>query len=221
MNYQEFLTVLQGYAEKDFADFQRKLIPTSQTILGVRTPTLRKLAKQYTPFFKDIFELPDSIYEVTFIKLAQVSALPYNTFILYVEDCVEKIDNWSTCDTFKAKYLYKNREEFLPIIKRLFDSGEEFKQRYALVTLLSYYMDEPYLPLIEEYVFRVDYSLYYVHMAVAWLVAELLIKYYDFGVKLLQKQRLPKKTQNKAIQKAIESFRLDNKEKEFLRALRN
>ncbi len=220
MEYQEFLSILRSYAEDQFALFQHKLIPTKQTIIGVRTPVLRKIAKTYQTNFEEIFSYPDTVYEVTFIKLAQVSTLPYEQFIHYVKDCVERIDNWATCDSFKAKCLRKNKDSFLPVLEELFINGSEFKVRYVLVTLLSYYIEERYLPLIEEYVFRADTASYYVHMAVAWLVAELLIKAYEFGVALLQTERLNSKTHNKAIQKAIESFRLNKQQKDFLRTLR-
>ena len=86
--------------------------------------------------------------------------------------------------------------------------------------MLSYYVDKQYLDLIESYIIRADTAPYYIHMAVAWLVAEVLVKEYAFGVALLKKGRLDKKTHNKAIQKAIESYRLEKEQKDFLRTLR-
>ena len=96
----------------------------------------------------------------------------------------------------------------------------EFSERYALVTLLNYYVEENYLGLIKEYILTANTQFYYVHMAVAWLVAEILAKHYDFGVTLLQDARLDAKTRNKSIQKARESFRIDNEKKEFLNSLK-
>lgn len=220
MNYSEFLTDLNGYAEADFAAFQRKLISTKQEILGVRTPRLRKIAKEYSAHFQEIFFFPDDIYEVTFVKLAMAAKLPYETFLSYVEPCVAKIDNWATCDTFKAKCIQTRREEFLPIFENLFRHGGEFYERYVLVTLLSFYVEDRYLPIIIEYIKRANVAEYYVHMAAAWLTAEILVKAYDRGVAFLQQGALDKKTHNKAIQKAIESYRLTIEQKERLRSLK-
>ena len=220
MQYSTFLNELKSYAEKDFADFQRKLIPTKQTILGVRTPTMRKLAKKYQAEYKDIFSFPDDYFEVTFIKLAQIAALPYPQFIQYVEACVDKIDNWATCDCFKAKCLFKQKAEFIPALEKLFARKEEFYQRYVLVALLSTYVEDAYLPLIESFLQRIDKTKYYVYMAAAWLTAEILVKHYDYGVQLLQGKTLDVKTHNKAIQKARESYRLSKAQKEFLNSLK-
>ncbi|MBQ8295669.1 MAG: DNA alkylation repair protein [Clostridia bacterium] len=220
MTYLQFLNELKQNAEKPFASFQRKLIPTEQKILGVRTPILRALAKRYQANFEEIYAFPDEYYEVTFIKLTLVSALPYNEFLRYVESCVSLMDNWATCDSFKAKCIRKHRAEFLPMLEKLFSNGQEFYQRYVLVVLLSEYVEEKYLNILKNYIQRANTNVYYVHMAVAWLTAELLIKQYDYSVTLLREKVLDAKTHNKAIQKAIESYRLTKEQKDFLRSLK-
>lgn len=220
MTYSEFLDELSALAEPEFAAFQRKLIPTSQQILGVRTPDMRKLAKRFKGSADELFAFPDTYYETTFIKLSVVSLLPYEAFCGYVERCVPLIDNWATCDCFKPACLKKHRGEFLPVLERIFSHGGEFYQRYVLVTLLGYYVEEKYLPTIKEYLRRADTDRYYVHMAAAWLSAEVLTKYYDFGVALLKSGILQPKTHNKAIQKARESYRITDEQKGFLESLK-
>lgn len=220
MRYSELLTILYTQAEPNFALFQRKLIPTKQTILGVRTPTLRKIAKGYIGEIEELLSFPDEFYEVTFIKLTVVSALPYEKFIHYVERCVALIDNWATCDSFKAKCLKKCKSEFLPILEKLFQRNEEFYQRYVLVVLLAEFVEKEYLSTLTAYLQRADTQPYYVHMAAAWLAAEILIKHYDFGVDFLKSGVLDAKTHNKSIQKAIESYRLTTEQKEYLRSLK-
>ena len=108
----------------------------------------------------------------------------------------------------------------MPILDKLFLDGRGFYQRYVLVSLLSYYVDEPYLPIIKEYILRADTQYYYVHMAVAWLTAEVLIKHYDEGLRLLDAIKTDVKTHNKSIQKALESFRLTKEQKDYLRSLK-
>lgn len=220
MNYFDLLDELNSDQEENFASFQRKLIFTKAKILGVRTPVLRKIGKKYAKDVETLMTFPDEYYEVTFIKLFAVSLLPYEEFLNYVEACVGLMDNWSTCDTFKPKCLKNRKEDFLPVLEKIFAKGGEYFERYALVTLLSFYVEEQYIPLIDQYIKRANKEKYYVHMAVAWLVAEILVKYPNQGKEILLSGCLEKKTHNKAIQKARESYRVTKEEKEYLNSLK-
>ncbi len=220
MTYLQFLKILSSYAEEEFAAFQNRLICTKYRILGVRTPTLRKLAKQYAKNFDEILAFPDEYYEIVFIKLAMISALSYDDYLKYLDYGVSLMDNWALCDTFKAKCIACHKEEFLPVLRQLFRRGGEYEQRYPLVVLLFAYVEEKYLSEIVEFIKQANTDYYYVHMAVAWLIAEVLIKQYSFGVILLQNSVVDSKTHNKAIQKGIESYRLTTAQKEFLRSLK-
>lgn len=220
MKYSEFVSELQMHAEEAFAAFQRRLIPTKQKILGVRTPTLRRMAKKYAEHIEEIFAFPDEYYEVTFIKLTLVAALPYEEFVKRLEKSVSLIDNWATCDSFKARCIRRRKEEFLSVLETLFIKGGEFYERYVLVVLLSEYVEDEYLHTLEEYLRRAHTQAYYISMAAAWLTAEILVKRYEYGVQLLQKGFLEKKTHDKAIQKAVESKRLNKAQKEYLRSLK-
>ena len=220
MKYSVLLNELKQNAEEDFACFQRKLIFTQQTILGVRTPTMRRLARQFQKHWQEVLAFPDEYFEVTFIKLAQVSSLSYNDFTLCVESCVEKIDNWATCDGFKANCIKGRQTDFLPILKRIFDKKTEFSQRYALVSLLYYYTDAEWTETLQEFINLANTQKYYVHMAVAWLLAEIITKRYEDGLLLLQTSNIDVKTYNKAIQKAKESYRLTTTQKGFLNSLK-
>ena len=117
-------------------------------------------------------------------------------------------------------FLRVKMRKFLPVLERIFSHGGEFFERYALITLLSEYIEEDYLLIIESYITRADTKSYYIHMAVAWLTAEILVKHYEYGVRLLKKGVLDIKTHNKAIQKATESYRLTNERKAYLRSLK-
>lgn len=220
MTYSDFLNMLQGYAEENFADFQRRLIFTSRKILGVRTPVLRKITKQYQAETESILSFPNEYYEVVFIKLTLVSQMPYDLFLMHLDECVSWMDNWALCDCFKAKCIRKYKREFFPILQSLFARGEEYYQRYPLVVLLSEYLEKEYLSDVATLIAKADTSYYYVYMAVAWLIAEILVKEYDFGVTLLKNRITDGKTHNKAIQKATESFRLTQEQKDFLRSLK-
>lgn len=220
MTYEELLQELKAYKEEDFAAFQRRLIFTSVEILGVRTPILRRLAKKYVCEIDSLMKFPNEYYEVIFIKLCAVSLLPYEQFLGYIDQCPRLIDNWATCDSFKPNCIKKNKEDFLPKIEEIFSHGGEFYERLALVLLLGYYVEEKYATVITEYIKRAELEKYYVHMAVAWLVAELLIKLPKVGNEIINGGYLPQRTHNKAIQKAVESFRITQEEKKRLKTLK-
>ena len=177
MTYSDFLEELGAYAEPDFAAFQKKIVMSpSQEFIGVRTPVMRKLAKAHKNDLETLFTFPDKYYEVTFIKLSAASLQPYEVFVRNLDRCISLIDNWALCDCFKADCIKKHREEFLPVLEEIFSRGGEFYQRYVLVVLLGDYIEEKYIPVIEEYLKRSDTEKYYVHMAAAWLAAEVLVK---------------------------------------------
>ncbi len=163
---------------------------------------------------------PDEYYEVTFVKLTAVSNLKFDEFTTYVDDCVALIDNWATCDCFTPKCISKHQTEFLPYIEKYLKADAEFYQRFAFTTLLHYYVEEKYLNLIFNCLNGADTDYYYVHMAIAWLTAEILVKYYDAGKEFLKAGTLDKKTHNKAIQKATESFRLTDEQKNELKGMK-
>lgn len=218
--YEALISKLKGVADSGYAAFHSKLLNNPKiNVIGVRTPVLRSIAKEYEGDLEKLFALPDEYYEVTFLKLIVASRLPYERFIKAVDKCVELIDNWACCDCFKAVCIKKNRQDFLPFVKAYLGVNREFYQRYALVTLLHFYVEEEYLSLIFESVERADTHYYYVHMAAAWLIAEVLVKYYDKGVEYLKLNRLDRATHNKAISKACESYRITQEQKRELKTL--
>lgn len=221
MSYQEFLSELNNFADEKYRDFHCRLLKNdSIRVLGIRVPQLRKLAKKYASRLDELLTFPDEYYEVTFIKLTAVSYLPYEDFIRYVDRCVPLIDNWATCDCFTPKCIAKHQEDFLPYVRRYVQNEGEFYQRFALTTMLHYYVEERYLGEIFTITDKSNTQLYYVHMAAAWLIAETLIKNYERAKGYLLKNTLDKKTHNKAIQKACESYRLSIERKNELKGIK-
>lgn len=221
ITYEEALARLMALQDDKYAAFHKKLVKNdSVRLIGVRTPFLRALAKEWK-WEQDCFlSFPDEYYEITFLKCALVGALPYEKFIGYVDSVVALLNNWATCDMFEAPCIKKHREEFLPFVYKYLQSGKEFTVRYALVTLLRYYTDREYLPLIFDSAECVGEELYYVMMGSAWLIAEVLAKFYEEGLRFLKENRLPNTVHNKAIQKACESFRISDAQKAELKSLR-
>lgn len=221
MPYQELLTKLENCADENYKAFHKKLLKNeSVNILGVRVPQLRKIAKEYKGRVDELITYPDEFYEVTFVKLMAVSLLGYDEFIKYLDKCVPLIDNWATCDCFVPKCIAKHREDFLPYIRKYAAQDKEFYQRFALTTLLHFYVEEDYAQLLFSFAEKANTQYYYVHMAAAWLIAEALVKFYDITKEFLLKNSLDRKTHNKAIQKAVESYRLTEDRKNYLKGLK-
>ena len=221
MLYPEFLAEIKSFADENYREFHKKLLKNDNiNVIGVRVPDLRKLAKKHGGDFNEILYFPDEYYEVTFIKLTIASRLPFAEFVKVVDKLVPLIDNWATCDCFTPDCIKAHRDEFLPFIRKYLAVDDEFFQRFALTTLLHYYVEEKYLELIFSFLGSCDTRYYYVHMAAAWLLAEVLVKYYDHGKSFLMEHSLDKKTHNKAIQKACESFRLSNDRKNYIKGIK-
>lgn len=219
--YARLLAQLKSLAENDYAAFHKRLLKNeSINVLGVRVPTLRKIAKQYKNDLPELLDLPDEYYEVTFIKLQSVALLEYGEFTKYVDKCVSLIDNWAACDCFTPKCISKHKDEFMTFIRKYLASDKEYYQRFALTTLLHFYVEEKYLQTIYSAINNADTDLYYVRMAAAWLIAEVLVKSYESGLQFIKTNALDKETHNKAIRKACESFRLTSEQKEYLKTLK-
>ena len=221
LTYEEVLKRLHARQDKGYAAFHSKLLKDEKIrLIGVRIPVLRSLAKEWKGEVDTFLSFPDEYYEITFLKCALVGMLKWAEFVKRVDLVVPLLDNWATCDTFTAPCVKKHQEEFLPYIKRYLKSDKEFTVRYGLVMLLHYYVEERYLPLVFESVKALKGEEYYIMMGAAWLIAEVLVKYYEEGVHFLKEGSMPPLMHNKAIQKACESFRVSEERKTFLKSLR-
>jgi 3-methyladenine DNA glycosylase AlkD len=221
MLYDKLLSELLPHAEEGYKAFIKKLLKNDKiNVLGVRMPTLRRIAKKYVCDAESLINLPDDYFEITYIKLSAVALLPYDKYISLLDECVKRIDNWATCDSFKANCVNLRQADFLPYIEKYLAASGEFAQRFALTSLLYFYVKEEYLNLIFSAVERADTRKYYVHMAAAWLLAEVTVKFFSEGTEYLKRDALDKKTHNKAIQKACESLRLNEEQKTYLKGLK-
>ena len=149
MTYEEILERLFAHADEGYRAFHGKLLKNpSIKLIGVRMPVLRALAKEWKKELGNILTFPDEYYEVTFLKCACAGMLPFREFTAVIDGLVPLLDNWATCDCFTAPCIAKNREAFLPYIQKYLADEREFVRRYALVTLLHYYVEKEYLPLV-------------------------------------------------------------------------
>ena len=217
---------LFGLQDETYRDFQSALMPTvpKEKVIGVRTPALRKLAKQLagTPQAEMFLRsLPHDYYEENNLHAFLIEAIrDYGTALAETEKFLPYIDNWATCDCFCPKVFAKHKAELLPHIRRWLDSGETYTMRYAMGMLMRYYLDADFRPEYLVWVAGVHREEYYINMMRAWYFATALAKQPEATLPWLTEKRLDVWTHNKTIQKAVESYRIPDKRKRLLRGLR-
>ncbi len=217
---------LSALADEDYRQFNSKLMPTVEksAVFGVRTPVLRKFAKE---FFKDersaefLSTLPHKYFEENQLHAFLLEQIKdFDRLIASVEAFLPYIDNWATCDCFSPAIFKANTDRLLPYIEKWLGSKHVYTVRYAVVMLMRYFLDERFDEKYLRMVAKVPTDDYYLSMAVAWYFATALAKQYDAALPFIENRLLDPKTHNKAIQKAIESFRVTDEHKAYLRALR-
>ena len=209
-----------------YRDFHAKLMPTidKATIIGIRTPMLRKFAKEFEKseasgqFLK---ALPHQYYEENNLHgfLLEMER-DYDTLVKQLDEFLPHVDNWATCDMMRPKVLKKHLPELLLKVKEWLASEHVYTVRYGIGMLLSFYLDEDFQPEYLEWVARIRSDEYYVNMMSAWYFATALAKQYEVTLPYIEKQRLDVWTHNKAIQKAIESYRVTDEQKKYLKTLK-
>ena len=225
---ESFTIELKKLEDEKYRVFTQKLIPTIpiENIIGCRTPLLRSLAKKlYKEREKDclIFldELPHKYLDENMLHAFLISQLKdFDVAISLTEKFLPYIDNWAVCDSFDPKIFKKHLNLLLPKIKKWITSNHTYTVRYAIGLLLQYYLtdsfNEEYLTLVAN----VKSDEYYVNMMIAWFFAESLAKQKEATLPFIENKVLEKWTHNKAIQKAIESRRISEDFKNYLRSLK-
>jgi 3-methyladenine DNA glycosylase AlkD len=209
-----------------YKEFHCKLMPTvnPETVIGVRTPNLRKLAKEYskTPEALEFLEiLPHKYYEENNLHGFLIETIRYyDSAIDAVDTFLPYIDNWATCDLISPKVFKKHLPELYEKIKAWLKSDRTYTVRFGIGMLMSFYLDDNFKPEMLELVAGVRSEEYYINMMIAWYFATALAKQYDAALPYIREQRLEKWTHNKAIQKALESYRISDETKAYLRTLK-
>ena len=222
----EILKTLFALQDLKYRDFQAKLMPTvdPETVIGVRTPELRRLAKEYakTPESREFLKmLPHRYYEENNLHGFLLETVKdYGQAMEYVENFLPYINNWATCDMVCPKVFGKHLPELLEKIRVWIASGETYTVRFGLGMLMRFYLDEAFRPEYLELAASLRSEEYYVNMMTAWYFATALAKQYGAALPYLQERRLDPWTHNKTIQKALESRRISEEQKTCLRALR-
>lgn len=212
--------------DQEYRQFQCKLMPTvaPETVIGVRTPKLRALAKKLKGDLRVeafLSELPHRYYEENNLHAFLIEQMAdYGACIRALERFLPFVDNWATCDMLRPKCFKRHLEELLRQIEVWLAAEHPFTVRFGIEMLMTYYLDEAFEPRYLEMVAGVQREEYYVNMMRAWYFATALAKQWGSAVIYLEESCLPLWVHNKTIQKAIESYRIDNERKKYLRSLK-
>lgn len=219
---------LKGFQEEEYQKFNAKLIPNlpSKEVLGVRTPILRKLAeelylRQAERMLQYMTELPHRYLEENHLHAFLIENIKdFSQTMEETEKFLPYINNWATCDTFSPKIFKKYPLEVYEKIKVWLQSTHEYTVRYGIGLLLSNYLEKHFQKEMLELVANIQREEYYIHMMIAWYFATALAKQWSCTLPYLEQHTLEEWTHNKAIQKAIESRRITEEQKEYLRTLK-
>ena len=216
------------YSKQDikYRDFQAPLFPNidKEKMIGVRTPELKKLAKELngSNLAKEFIEtLPHDYFDENQLHAFLISLIKdYETCLKEVDKFLPYIDNWGTCDQLSPKVFAKHRDELIVPIKKWIKSKHTYTVRFAIGMLLALYLDDSFKEEYMKLVSEVKSEEYYINMMIAWYFATALAKQYDTAIKYIKDYKLSPWVHNKTIQKAVESYRISDEQKDYLKSLK-
>lgn len=220
--YEKLLTV----KDDEYREFQVKLVPniSPDSIIGVRTPDMRKIAKEVSQsderdsFLKD---LPHKYYEENLVHFFIISTIKdFDECIAAVETFLPYIDCWPVSDQSSPKVFKKNHNKLLPYIRKWIASDHVYTARFGIRMLMNEYLGDDFKEEYLELAASNKGEDYYLKMMVAWYFATALAKRYDESVKYIEERKLDEWVHKKAIQKAVESYRVSDEHKQYLKSFR-
>lgn len=220
---QNLKNILFALSDEKYRDFQSKLMPTvpKEKIIGIRTPVLRKFAKD---FFKTseaeyfLSSLPHEYYEENNLHAFLLEQIQdFDECAAKLDEFLPFVDNWATCDSLSPKIFKKHKAELLEYIKIWLSSKEIYAVRFGIKMLMEHFLDDEFQTEYAEMVAKVELYEYYIRMMQAWYFATALAKNYEETLPFIEQRKLETWVHNKAIQKSVESFRIAPEQKEYLK----
>lgn len=227
----EIIKELICLKDEKYKEFNKKLCPdTNLEMLGIRVPVLRKFAQKIANSNEYDWKSFVENRNIKFFEEVQLQGfiigykkMPFDVRIKFIENFISRMDSWAITDTFipTLKIKKENLEDYWNFILKYINSSKEFEVRFAIVSMLDYFIIDDYVDEVIKILNNVSHEGYYVKMAIAWTLAEVGIKYNDKAMMLLKgENNLDKFTYNKTLQKMIESFRIDKEQKDVLRKMK-
>lgn len=217
---------LMSFKDDNYKEFQSKLVPNidKETIIGVRTPDMRNIAKEL--FGKEeanefIQTLPHQYYEENLVHFFLISKIKdFDECVKEVEKFLPYIDCWPVCDQATPISFKKNHDKLLPLIKKWIKSKHVYTARFGIRMLMNEFLNDDFKEEYLELAANKSGEDYYLKMMIAWFFATALAKQYDATIKYIEDNRLDSWVQKKTIQKAVESYRITDEHKEYLKKFR-
>ncbi|MDF2722454.1 MAG: alkylation repair protein [Paenibacillus sp.] len=213
-------------AEPEYQAFAASLIPGVRHLVGVRLPELRKMAQNISKgdWRSYLADAQNEWFEEVMLQgmVIGCAKAELGEILQHTAAFVPKIDNWSVCDSFCTglKIVQSDRAAVWTFLQPYLDSDREYDIRFGAVTLLNYYVDEAYIDAVLDKLDRIRHPAYYVKMAVAWAISICFIKLPERTMSYLQHNSLDTETFNRALQKIVESYRVDAEMKKRIRAMK-
>ena len=226
MNKADLHRKLYDLQDLKYGDMQIKIIPTvePESVIGVRTPELKSIAKDilkdgnYKGFLE---ELPHRYFEEKQLQAFIISGIKdLNECMEDLETFLPYVDNWATCDQMSPKIFRKHKDVLFSHIKEWVNSEKTYAVRFGVGMLMEHFLDDDFDPLYPELVAKLRSEEYYVNMMIAWYFATALAKQYESILPFIEEKRLDDWTHNKAIQKSLESRRITEEQKLYLKSLK-
>ena len=219
MRTSQLLDVLNENQDETYRQMQIRLLPnlSPDSIIGVRTPVLRSIARQLEDASAFRENLPHRFFEENQIHSFLLEREKnFDAAVLEIERFLPFVDNWATCDQLRPRCFQRNRQKLLRYIRKWIASDEPYTIRFGVGMLMVHFLDEDFEESLLELPAGVQSKEYYVQMMVAWFYATALAKQYEAALPYISGYRLDQWTHNKTIQKAVESYRVSPEHKREL-----
>ena len=222
----KILDELFSLQDEEYREFNSKLIPTvaKENVIGIRIPVLRKYEKEIrnTEKAKEFLNsLPHKYteeYNLHALLLENIKS--YEDTVKALNEFLPFVDNWATCDILSIK-IFKKHLDILPEQLDIWlNSAHTYTIRFAVKMYMTYYLDENFNISYMTKISKVSSDEYYVNMMLSWYFATALAKQYETAIKFLEEKKLSYWVHNKTIQKAIESYRITDEQKTYLKTLK-
>ena len=227
MTNEEIRNRLFELKDEKYKEFTLKIIPGLETdnVIGVRTPQVAQIAKEiiksgdYSSFLDDC---PHKYYEEMGIHVAIINSMKdYNSVIKEIDRFIPYVDNWATCDGIKPKKAFsKNCDRLIIDVKRWIKSEHIYTKRFGIEMIMNFFLDDNFKREYNDLVASIRSDEYYINMMIAWYFATALAKQYNDTIPFIENRRLDEWTHKKTIQKARESYRITEEQKEYLKSLK-
>lgn len=212
--------------DEKYANFQRKLIPGLKLdrLIGVRIPKMRKLAKKleknenFQPFFE---ELPHKYYDEDILHAVLISNVnAYEKCLELLNLFLPYVNNWAVCDCIRPKIFKNYKSQLIFEVEKWINSKRPYICRFGIEMLMIHYLGENFKSMYLELPLKIKTNEYYTNMGIAWLYASALAEHWTEAITYIENKKLPIFVHNKTISKAIDSFKITNKQKEYLKTLK-